>query len=260
MNLEDPDQLEILLERALTTNIRGVMVLKKISLILSFLFLSIGLFGCQQINEDKSDNAPSNTDSIEKVHIYEMKSFSEVNEVSPIIITDSEEINSIEEAINDAQKVSGIVDMADPEFKIEFGKATYFLWISEESGTIMNTDDTHTIYSLSEQSIKQVNEIIKNKFSKEESLSEDDKKEYMEFRQVASESLSKNTKDTVIGDWPKAEVIEVSPADVPQYIKLEKNQKSVKVVFNTEQDSLLGPIGLYIDRSSKEIIGSDARK
>ncbi len=89
---------------------------------------------------------------------------------------------------------------------------------------------------------------------------QNNEKEYMEFRQVAWESLSENTKDTVIGDWQKAEVIEVSPDDVPQHIKLEKNQKVVKVVFNTEQDLSLGPIGLYIDRSSKEIIGADARK
>ncbi|MED4354489.1 hypothetical protein P9265_19620 [Schinkia azotoformans] len=89
---------------------------------------------------------------------------------------------------------------------------------------------------------------------------QNNEKEYTEFRQVAWESLSKNEKDTVIGDWQKAHVIEVTPADVPQHIKLEKNQKVVKVVFNTEQDSLLGPIGLYIDRSSKEMIGPDIRK
>ncbi len=237
----------------------GVMVLKKISLILSFLLL-IGLFGCQQHNDEKNDKASSNAGSIEKATIYEMKSFSEVNEKLLIVITDSEEINSIEEAVNNAEKEPGIVDMADPEFKIEFGKKTYFLWISEESGTIMNTEDTHTIYSLSEKSINLVNDIIKSKFNKEESLGKDYEKEYMEFRQVAWESLSENTKDTVIGDWQKAEVIEINPADIPQHIKLEKNQKVVKVVFHTEQDSLLGPIGLYIDRSSKEIMGPDPRK
>lgn len=238
----------------------GVIVLKKISLILSFVFLLIGSFGCQQNDEGNVNNTPSNADNIDKVKVYKMKSFSEVYEKSLIVITDLQEIKSIEEAINNAEKEPGIVDMADPEYKIEIGKETYFLWISEVSGTIMNTEDTHTIYSLSEKSIKLVNEIFKSKFRNAESLSEDDKKEYMEFRQVAWENLSGDTKDTVIGDWQKAEVLEVSPADVPQHIKLEKNQKVVKVVFHTEQDSLLGPIGLYIDRSSKEIIGSDPRK
>lgn len=45
-------------------------------------------------------------------------------------------------------------------FKIEIGEETYFLWIDEKSGTIMNTEDTHTIYSLSNNSIKQVNELL----------------------------------------------------------------------------------------------------
>lgn len=50
--------------------------------------------------------------------------------------------------------------MADPEYKIEIGEKTYFLWIDEKSGTIMHTEDTHTIYSLSNNSIKQVNELL----------------------------------------------------------------------------------------------------
>lgn len=41
------------------------MILKKISLILSFMFLSIGLFGCQQNNNEKVDNEPSDTQTLE---------------------------------------------------------------------------------------------------------------------------------------------------------------------------------------------------
>ncbi|WP_053178221.1 DUF4362 domain-containing protein [Peribacillus loiseleuriae] len=39
--------------------------MKKISLILSFMFLSIGLFGCQRNNDEKVDNAPSITENLE---------------------------------------------------------------------------------------------------------------------------------------------------------------------------------------------------
>ena len=49
-----------------------------------------------------------------------------------------------------------LVTMEDPEFKIECEKVTYFLWINEKSGLIMNAKDTHTIYTLSESSTKQV--------------------------------------------------------------------------------------------------------
>ena len=41
------------------------MILKKISLILFFMFLSIGLFGCQQNKAEKVDNTPSNTENQE---------------------------------------------------------------------------------------------------------------------------------------------------------------------------------------------------
>ncbi len=118
----------------------------------------------------------------------------------------------------------------------------------KEDGKLL-VDDYHYIFE---------DKLIEN--NRIDNREQNNEKEYMEFRQVAWESLSKNTKDTVISDWQKAEVIEVSPADIPQHIKLEKNQKVVKVIFHTEQDSLLGPIGLYIDRSSKEIIGPDIRE
>jgi phosphotransferase system IIB component len=140
------------------------MVLKTISLILSFLFVSIGLFGCQQNNEEKVVNASSNTEGIEKVNIFEMKSFSKVNEKSLIVITDSEEINSIEEAFKSAEKVAGIVDVTDPQYQVEIGEKTYFLWLYEESGSIMDAKDTHTIYRLSNKSVKEINELITSKF------------------------------------------------------------------------------------------------
>lgn len=139
--------------------------MKKISLIISVMFLSIILFGCQQNNEEKVDNALSNTDDIEKVNIYEMKSFSMVNEESLIVITNSEEINRIEEAVKSAEKVAGIVDVTDPQYQVEIQEETYFLWIYEESGSIMNAKDTNTIYRLSNKSVKEINDLITSKFS-----------------------------------------------------------------------------------------------
>ncbi|KMY51594.1 hypothetical protein [Peribacillus loiseleuriae] len=105
----------------------------------------------------------SSSESREKVNIYKTISFSEVNEKSFVVITDSEEINSIKEAVNGAERVSGIVNMADPQYKVDIGE-TYYLWVSEKSGTIMDVKDTHTIYTLSNKSVKQVNELIISKF------------------------------------------------------------------------------------------------
>jgi hypothetical protein len=38
--------------------------------------------------------------------------------------------------------------MEDPEFKIEFEIVTYFLWINEKSGVIMNAKDRHDLYPI----------------------------------------------------------------------------------------------------------------
>ena len=84
-----------------------------------------------------------------------MKGFSEINEDSLIVITDSEEINSIEEAIKGAEKVSGIVDVSDPHYQVEMREKTYYLWIhNKESGTIMEAKDNRTVSKLSSKSVK----------------------------------------------------------------------------------------------------------
>ncbi|MBB6451720.1 hypothetical protein HNQ94_000141 [Salirhabdus euzebyi] len=118
--------------------------MKKISFVLSLFLLSIGLFGCQQ-----------NSKSIEKITIDSMESNTET-----IVIEDTKTIEKIKEVFEKAEKQPGIVNMADPEYKVEVGEETYFLWIEEKSGTIMNTEDSHTIYSLSYNSIKQMDEFL----------------------------------------------------------------------------------------------------
>jgi hypothetical protein len=129
--------------------------MKKMCLVLSLFLLSIGLFGCQQNGEVKVNNPKINTGSLEKITIFPMESNSET-----LVFKDTETIEMIKEAIENAEKQPGIVNMTDPECKIQIGEETYFLWVDEKSGTIMNTVDTHTIYSLSENSIKQVNELL----------------------------------------------------------------------------------------------------
>ncbi|WP_010094000.1 hypothetical protein [Ornithinibacillus scapharcae] len=106
----------------------------------------IGLMGCQ-----------GQAETIEKITIYDLE-----NSLNKLVLEDSETISMIEGAISTAKKVAGIVDMADPEYRMELGERTYFLWLDEKSGTIMNTVDTHTIYSLTDSSIKQFNELIQD--------------------------------------------------------------------------------------------------
>ena len=74
--------------------------------------------------------------------------------------TDSKVVNNFVKAFNNANTEPGLVDMAHPEYKVEIGSETYFLWISEKHGTIMNVKNNNTIYSLSKSSAKTINELL----------------------------------------------------------------------------------------------------
>jgi hypothetical protein len=94
--------------------------------------------------------------------------FDFVNGSDKVVLTDKASIEMIIDAINGAKKQPGIVDMADPQYKINLGEEIYFLWLTRSDGTIgtiMNAKDTHTIYTLSERSTKQlINLLVEIKF------------------------------------------------------------------------------------------------
>lgn len=122
--------------------------MKKLSLLFIFVVFNL-LFvsGCSSEN-------------IEKIDVYEMESFSIIKKDSLVSYTDSKVVSNFVNAFKNANKEQGIVDMADPEYKVEIGEESYYLWISEEQGTIMNVNDTHTIYTLSKSSAKTINELL----------------------------------------------------------------------------------------------------
>ncbi|MGM7724323.1 hypothetical protein [Metabacillus sp. Hm71] len=113
-----------------------------------FTFILV-LVGCSKSQEN-----------IDKVNVYEMKSFSSVEKDSLTTFTDSKVVNDFIKAFNNAKREPGIVNMSDPDNKVDLGDETYFLWISEEYGTIMNLNDTNTIYTLSKSSAKTINELL----------------------------------------------------------------------------------------------------
>jgi hypothetical protein len=101
-------------------------------------------------------------EKIEQINIYEMESFQETKQDSLKVIADKTDITIFNTAFKRAKKNPGIADMADPHYKVELGKETYFLWITEDSGTIENVNDTHTTYSLSKKSAKKVYQLLKS--------------------------------------------------------------------------------------------------
>ena len=71
----------------------------------------------------------------------------------------------------------------------------------------------------------------------------------MQIREIAWNSLSEQAKSTVNMDWKQAPMIEST-----------YNQKSVYAVsFNTSDDALIGPITVYVDISTKVVLGQALR-
>lgn len=80
--------------------------------------------------------------------------------INDLELKDAEEKDIFKRAVSNAKKEPGIVNMAEPQYQFSIGEDTYFLWITKESGTIMNTKDTHTIYTLSSITVKEVYEFF----------------------------------------------------------------------------------------------------
>ena len=207
--------------------------MKKISLTLSLFFLSIGLFGCQQNSEVKVDNPQDNTESLEKITFYPKESNSEI-----LVIEDRETIKIIKEAVDNAEKQPGIVNMADPEFRIAIGEETYFLWIDEKFGTIMYTEDTHTIYSLSFSSVNQINEIISYN--------------YLNIREIAWNFLKEQGwNESAEEEWKSATVTKIIVnGDYELLDKSYDGKEVLSVSFKDKENVVEGTPIILVDRKS----------
>lgn len=70
-----------------------------------------------------------------------------------------------------------------------------------------------------------------------------------QIREIAWSSLSEQEKSTVIIDWKKSPVTETTYNDKSSYT----------VCFNTSEDALLGPIIVYIEKTSLIVLGQGLR-
>lgn len=88
---------------------------------------------------------------VKSITIQEMISFKEAKRNSAKKISNEVEVTSIVDTFSRASQRPGIVDMADPQYKIKIGKEKFYLWFNEDgaSATIMNLKDTHTVFSMS---------------------------------------------------------------------------------------------------------------
>lgn len=84
------------------------------------------------------------------------------NSTAHVEIKNEVERDIFQRAISNSEKVPGIVNMANPQYQFNRDEDFYDLWITADSGTIMNTKDTSTIYTLSSESVKEVYEFFIN--------------------------------------------------------------------------------------------------
>lgn len=99
-------------------------------------------------------------EKVDEVSVYEMQTFEDVKDIPVRTFTKRNEILVFEKAIQRAKKQRGIVDMADPQYKVALGGKSFFLWVSPKHATIMDVENTHTIYSVSSRSSKNLNELL----------------------------------------------------------------------------------------------------
>lgn len=105
-------------------------------------------------------SACSSAQQSESISMTKMNKSEDAVRNSTVEISDSDEIDALKTAIRKANRLPGIVDVAAPDFTFEIGEDSYYLWIQEDAGSIMNTNDTHTLYTLQKQNAKEVYELL----------------------------------------------------------------------------------------------------
>jgi hypothetical protein len=123
------------------------------------LVLLLALFGCQS----------GKGNELIKVTISKASGFGQVNDDSLATYEDASTLSVFNEVITTASKQSGIVDVAAPDYTFQVffengEREGYHLWVGEKGrkSMIMKTNDTHTVYLVSEELTNKLIEIIPN--------------------------------------------------------------------------------------------------
>lgn len=119
-------------------------------------FILISVSGCQ--------NAPAVglVQDVNKIELLQEEGF-QVNKPVAKTFSGEEQIEAIVKAIKASTKIDGILDVTEPPFTLKLyyendETKTYHLWVEKAGinyyGMIMDVEDTHTGYKLSEESVK----------------------------------------------------------------------------------------------------------
>lgn len=130
--------------------------------IVSILLIPLVLIGCQSTVDDETPN-----DEISKVSLSNSNTIGQINTDFFTVHEDEEVLETFQNIFTSAVKQEGIVDIAEPEFDLEViykegNKQEYHLWLGEkdEQSTLMQVEDTHTIYTISEEATNQLIDLV----------------------------------------------------------------------------------------------------
>ena len=72
-------------------------------------------------------------------------------ESTAVHITSDSHIVWLQELFHNAFQLDGIVNMADPQYRIQLKEKQYNLWFNEDGTAVFtDTEDTHTLYKISD--------------------------------------------------------------------------------------------------------------
>ncbi|WP_226036757.1 hypothetical protein [Aquibacillus saliphilus] len=125
------------------------------------ILLLIVLFGCQS----KEVSTFQLEGEIAKINISESNGFYETNPNFFIELTDDNAVQVFTKAITTSEKQMGTFDMIDPEYDMRIvyangNKHNFHLWLGEKS-TLMELENTETIYYVSSELTDKLTEFIK---------------------------------------------------------------------------------------------------
>jgi hypothetical protein len=127
-----------------------------------FIILLFVAVGCSNKSETKSKETALDVQTVGE--IVEVQLLNQLENESAVAFADSTDVRIFNEAVKTAVKEPGIANMSDPMYKVTVGEESYFLWLINGHGTIMNTKDTHTIYSLLDQPTKTIDQLFTKTF------------------------------------------------------------------------------------------------
>lgn len=130
--------------------------------IVTMLLIPVFLVGCRSSSDGEISNA-----EISKVSISNSNEIGNINTDFFMVYEDEEVLEVFQDIFRSAVKQEGIVDISEPDFDLEVtyeegNKGEYHLWLGEkdQNSTLMNSEDTHTIYSISEEATNQLINLI----------------------------------------------------------------------------------------------------